>query len=101
MLLIVLTYALCPQMRAHLWDKQKRALRLLKLVRHFQARAERWMQGLFQSECPLRRFLPRACATAERLTAQASRKRQTTAQILRENLGRQQESVAFAEVVNA
>jgi hypothetical protein len=101
MLLIVLTYALCPQMRAHLWGKQKRELSLLKLARHFQALAESWMQVIFRSELAVRRFLTRACATAERLTAKALRKRQTTAQILREHLGGQQEFVAFAEAVNA
>jgi hypothetical protein len=100
MLLMVLTYALCPQMRVHLWSKQKRELSLLKLVRHFQALAEHWMQVIFQSELAVRRFLTRACATAARLTAKASRKRQTTAHILREHLGRPQESVAFAEAVN-
>ena len=56
MRLIVLTYALCPQMRAHLWGKHKRELSLLKLVRHFQALAESWMQVIFQSELAVRRF---------------------------------------------
>ena len=37
------------------------------------------MQALFQSEIELRRFLQRACATAERLVLEASRKRCTTA----------------------
>jgi hypothetical protein len=101
MLLIVLTYALCPQRRAHLWVKKKRELSLLKLVRHFQALAESWMQAILQSEFALRRLLTRACATAERLAAKASRKRRTTAQILRENVSRQQEAIAFAEAVNA
>jgi len=101
MLLILLTYALCPQMRHTLWWKKKRELSLLKLVRHFQALADRWMQVIFQSELALRRFLIRACATAERLAAKASRKRRTTAQILRASLGQQHESVEFAAVVNA
>ena len=100
MLLILLNYALCPQMRHTLWLKKKRELSLLKLVRHFQALAERWMQAIFQSELALRRFLTRACATAEHLVAKASRKRRTTAQILRASL-RQHESVEFASVVNA
>jgi hypothetical protein len=59
------------------------------------------MHVIFQSELALRRFLQRVCATAERLTVKASRKRRTTAQILRESLGQQRESVACAAVVNA
>jgi Transposase DDE domain len=101
MLLILLNYALCPQMRYHLWWKKKRELSLIKLVRHFQALAERWMQAIFQPELVLRRFLTRACATAERLVAKALRKRRTTAQILQENLRTQHESIAFAETVHA
>jgi len=101
MLLIVLNYALCPQRRAHLWRQKKRELSLLKLLRHFQAFAERWMQAIFQSELALRRFLTHVCATAERLAAKASRKRRTTAQILQESIRQHHESVVFAEAVNA
>jgi hypothetical protein len=101
MLLIVLNYALCPHIRHHLWFKKKRELSLLKLVRHFQALADRWMHAIFQSEFVLRRFLQRACATAERLVAKASRKRHTTAQILRESLAKQDEAIALMEAVNA
>jgi hypothetical protein len=101
MLLILLNYALCPQMRQHLWLKKKRELSLLKLVRHFQALADRWMQAIFQSELALRHFLKRACETAERLAVKASRKRQTTAQILRESLRKHSESVELAAAVNA
>jgi hypothetical protein len=101
MLLILINYALCPEIRHHLWLKKKRELSLLKLVRHFQALAESWMKVLFQSELDLYRFLQRACATAERLTAKGSRKRQTTAQILRESLGQQHEPVEFAAAINA
>jgi hypothetical protein len=101
MLLIVLNYALCPQLRATLWVKQQRELSVLKLVRHFQALADRWMQAIFQSEFALRHFLQRACATAERLVAKASRKRHTTAQILRESLAKQDETIALMEAVNA
>jgi hypothetical protein len=101
MLLIVLTYALCPQMRAHLWSTKKRELSLLKLVRHFQALAASWMQAIFQSELALRRFLTHACHTAERLVAKALRIRRTTAQILRANLRRHEESSTCAEAVNA
>src|SRR5262249_31781398 len=49
----------------------------------------------------LRRFLQRACATAERLVAKASRKRHTTAQSLRESLAKQDEVVALMEAVNS
>ena len=101
MLLVLLNDARCPQLRAQLWLKKKRELSLLKLVRHFQALAERWMQAIFQSEIELRRFLTRACATAERLVVKASRKRRTTAQILRESLNIQDEAVTFTEAVNA
>jgi hypothetical protein len=73
---------------------------MLKLIRHFQALAEQWMHAIFQSEVALRRFLHRACATAERLAAKASCKRRTTAQILRESLKQQHESVEFAVAVN-
>jgi hypothetical protein len=101
MLLILLTYALYPQTRATVWLKQKRELSVRKLVRHFQAWADQGRQAIFQSELALRRFLQRACATAERLAVKALRKRRTTAQILRESLHQQHESVAFAAAVNA
>jgi hypothetical protein len=101
LLLIVLKDALSPQIRAHLWMQKKRELSLLKLMRHGQAFAARWMQAILQSELAFRRFLTHLCATAERLAAKASRKRRTTAQIRRENLRQQHESVVFAEAVNA
>jgi Transposase DDE domain len=101
MLLLLFNYALCPQMRHNLWVKKKRELSVLKLVRHFQALAERWMQAIFQSEFALRRFLTRACATAERLVAKAVRKRRTTAQLLREHLSTQHDSVAFEDATSA
>jgi hypothetical protein len=101
LLLIVLNYALYPPRRAHLWRQKKRELSLLKLVRHFQAFAERWMQAICQSELALRRFLTHVCATAERVAAKASRKRRTTAQILQECVRQHHESVVFAEAVNA
>lgn len=101
MFLIVRNYALCPQVRATLWVKKQRELSVLKLVRHFQALADRWMQAIFQSEFVLRHLLQRACATAERLVAKASRKRHTTAQILRERLAKQDEASALMEAVNA
>jgi hypothetical protein len=97
----LLTYALYPQTRATVWLKKKRELSVLKLVRHFQAWADQWMHAIFQSELALRRFLQRVCATAERLAVKALRKRRTTAQILRESLHQQHESVAFAAAVNA
>lgn len=101
MLLILVNYALCPQMRSTLWLKKKRELSVLKLVRHFQALADCWMKAIFRSDLELRRFLHRACATAERFVAKASRPRRTTAQILRESLDNQHKSVGFAEAVNA
>ena len=101
MLLIVLNDALGPHIRHHLWFKKKRELRVLKLVRHFQALADQWMHAILQSEFALRRCLQRACATAERLVAKAARKRQTTAQILRESLRQQHEAIAFVALVTA
>jgi len=89
MLLVLLTYALCPTLRATVWQKQQRELSLLKLVRHFQAGAEQWLQALFQSTLQLTAFLSRACAAAERLVMKAERKRRTTAQRLRDSLGPQ------------
>jgi hypothetical protein len=101
MLLIFINYALYPQIRHTLWLKKKRVRSLLKLVRHFQAFAESWMQAIFQSALDLHRFLKRAGATAERLTVKAASKRRTTAQTLRESLGQQHEAVEFAAVATA
>jgi hypothetical protein len=101
MRLILLNYALCPQIRAALWLQHKRALSLLKLVRHVPALAARWMPAIFQSELELHRFLQRACATAERLVAKAVRKRPTTAQRLQEDLRQPLASIMFAVAVNA
>ena len=89
MLLILLTYALCPTLRATVWQQQQRELSLLKLVRHFQAGADQWLQSLFQSSLQLTAFLSRACAAAERLVRKAVRKRRTRAQRLRDSLGPQ------------
>ena len=101
MLFIVLNYALCPQRRTTLWLRKRRELSVLKLVRHVQACADRWMQAIFRSEIALYHFLTHACATAERLVVKASRKRRTTAQILRESLSQHRESAALAMVINA
>jgi hypothetical protein len=101
MLLIVINYALYPPVRCALWVKKHRELSVLKLVRHFQALADTWMHVIFQGELALRRFLHRACASAERLAAKAARKRRTTAQTLRESLRQQPESVEVAAVANA
>ena len=101
MLLILLNYALCPQMRATLWLRQRRELSVLKLVRHFQAFADRWMQAIFRSEIELYHFLKHACATAERLVGKASRKRRTTAQILHESVSQHHESAALVMASNA
>ena len=89
LLLILLTYALCPTLRATVWHKKQRELSLGKLVRHFQAGADQWLQALFQSTRQLAAFLSRACAAAERLVRKAVRKRRTSAQRLRDSLGPQ------------
>jgi hypothetical protein len=101
MLLIGLHYALCPPLRATVWVKKPRELSVLKLVRHVQAVADRWRPAILQSAFVLRRFLPRACATAERLVAKAARKRHPTAHILRESVAQQDETIALMEAVNA
>jgi hypothetical protein len=101
MLLIVLNDALGPQMRATIGVKQQRERSVRKLVRHFQALADRWMQAILQAEFVRRHCLQRACATAARLVAKASRKRRTTAQILRESLAKQDEAITLMEAVNA
>jgi hypothetical protein len=101
MLHMVFNDARCPQMRATRWLKTKRELSLLKLVRHGQAFAERWMQAILQSKFALRRLRQQVCTTAERLVVKASRKRCTTAQILRDSLQKQGAAVVFLEAVNA
>ena len=101
MLLVLLTYALYPQVRSALWTKKQRELSLLKFVSHFQALAESWMKVIFQSELALRRFLQEACDEAERLAAKASRKRRTSAQTLRESLNQPSESIDVADAVGA
>ena len=88
-------------MRAPVWLQHTRALSVLKLVRHFQALAERWMHARLQAALTRRRFLHRACATADRLAAKASRKRQTPAPILRESLSQHHETIALAVAINA
>jgi hypothetical protein len=89
MLLILLTYALCPTLRATVWQKKQRELSLLKLVRHLHAGADHWLQTLFQGAPKLRTVLARACAAAERLVMKAVRNRRTSAQRLRDSLGPQ------------
>lgn len=101
LLLILLNYALCPALRAALWMKKRRELSLLKLVRHLQAVADRWLHALFLAARELRAFLHRAYASAERLVAKASRKRRTSAQLLRESLHTQNDCIEFTEALAA
>ena len=101
MLLVLLTYALYPQVRSALWVKKHRELSLLKFVSHFQALADSWMKMIFKSELALRRFLQEACDDAERLAAKASRKRRTSAQILRESLNQLSKSIDVAAAASA
>jgi hypothetical protein len=97
----LVTYALYPQVRSTLWVKKHRALSLLKFVSHFQALAESWMKVIFKSELALRRFLQEACDDAERLAAKASRKRRTSAQVLRESLNQPSESIDVVAAASA
>jgi len=101
MLRILCNDARCPPLRATLGLPYQRARSLLKCARHFQALAAHWLQAIFQSAFALYPFLQRACATAERLAAKASRKRRTTAQILQDNRRPSLESSVLAAVVNA
>jgi hypothetical protein len=89
MLLILLTFALCPALRATLWSTKRRELSLLKLVRHLQALADRWLHLLFAPPSALHSFLHQTYTTAVRLALKALRKRQTTAQLLRDSLASQ------------
>lgn len=82
MLLVGITFALSPPVRHTLWTQYHQELSLLKLVRHFQALADRWLAVLFESPGALLRFLRRACASAARLTGKARRKRRPSAQLL-------------------
>lgn len=101
LLLSLLTYALSPSLRAAVWEKKRRALRLLTLVRPLQAFADQWCHALFQAEADLHPLLSRACATAERLVATASRKRRTSAQILRKSLYTQNDFIELTETLAA
>lgn len=89
MLLILLTFALWPALRATVWSIKRRELSLLKLIRHLQALADRWLHLLFAPSAALCAFLRRAYITAERLVLKAVRKRRTTAQLLRDSLASQ------------
>ena len=93
LLLIVLTYALCPALRASLWTRQHRELSVLKLVRYLQAVADGWLQRLFESAATLRVFLQQVCRNADRLVMKASRIRRTSSQRLRESVQAQTESI--------
>jgi Transposase DDE domain len=95
LLLILLTYALCPALRAAMWARTRRELSVLKLVRHRQAVAEQGLQMLFHTEADLRHFLHQRCTTAHRLVTKASRKRRTSAQHLRESLNGQNDFLEF------
>jgi hypothetical protein len=101
MLLVLVTYALYPQVRLALGVKKRKELSLLKFVNHFQALAESWMKVIFKSELALRRFLQEACDDAERLAAKACRKRRTSAQALRESLYQPPESIDVVAAVSA
>jgi DDE family transposase len=93
LLLIVLTYALCPALRTVLWNRHQRELSFLKLIRSLQAVADRWLQQLFMAATGLYTFLQQVCRTAARLVSKASRKRRTSAQRLRESLATQNDFI--------
>lgn len=89
MLLILLTDALCPTLRATVWQKQCREVSLLKLVRYLQAGADQWLHSLFRNTGQLTIFLSRVCVAAERLVRKAVRHRRSSAQRLHDSLGSQ------------
>jgi len=93
LLLLVLIYALCPALRASVWANHRRELSLLKLVRHLQAVADRWLQRLFESVAALRAFLHHVCLKADRLVTKAVRQRRTSAQRLRESVQAQNDCI--------
>ena len=93
LLLIVLTSALCPALRATVWTNQQREFSLLKLVRVLQALADCWLQRLFESAASLRTFLHHVCLMAVRLGPKAARKRRTSAQRLRASIQTQYECI--------
>jgi len=86
---------LCPSLRATLWAKRRRELRVLKLVRHLQAFADRWLQVRFEAKEDFHYLLSQACVSAARLVAKASRKRRTSAQRLHEGLHTQNDFIEF------
>jgi hypothetical protein len=93
LLLIVLTYALCPALRTALWTRQHRELSVLKLIRYLQALADCWLQLLFAATATLRHLLAQICVSAQRVIAKASRQRRTSAQRLRESLETQNDFI--------
>ena len=93
LLLIVLTYALCPALRTALWTRQQRELSFLKLLRYLQAVADNWLQALFVSLATLHHLLSEICARAQRVVAKASRKRPTSAQRLHASVQAQNDSI--------
>lgn len=93
LLLIVLTYALCPALRVALWTHQRRELSVLKLVRCLQAVGDHWLRALFLPAPVLYAFLLQVCCTARRLVAKASRTCRTSAQRLRESVQTQNECI--------
>ena len=95
LLLIVLTYALCPALRSSLWTRAHRELSFLKLIRYLQALAESWLQHLFAPSFMLHAFLLQLCLKAVRLVTKASRKRRTSAQRLRESVQTQTAPLAL------
>jgi hypothetical protein len=101
LLLSLLSYARCPARRATLWAQERRALSVLKLVRHLLAVADQGRPRRFQSPVARRRFLHQVGTTAQRLVAKASRKRRTSAQILRERLNPQTDFFEFTAALAA
>ena len=85
--LTALTFALCPSLRAVVWQQQQREVSLLKLVRHLQAGADQRLQALFQSGVAAHWLLPRAWAVAQCLAPKEVRNRPPSAGTATQELG--------------
>ena len=82
----MLVSALCPALRPALWTRQQRELSFLNLVRSLQAFADRWLPALFESTALLGHLRSHIGVSAQRVIAQASRKRPPSAQRLRKSI---------------
>ena len=93
--------ALCPHIRHHVWLKKKRELSVLKLVRHFQALADRWRHAIFQSAFVLTPLSPTGLRHRRTSGSQGSAQETNHSPNMRESLSQQHEAIEFVAAVNA